>query len=220
MSVVLAIAPHPDDETLGCGGTLLRHGAAGDEVHWLVVTDMLAEAGFSPDRIAAREREIEAVARAYGFAGVHRLRLPAARLDTLPLGDVVAAIAGVVKGVSPEVLYLPFHGDIHSDHAVVFAAAAACTKWFRYPSIRRVLAYETLSETDMAVGQTPFQPTVHVDIAGHLDRKIEIMGLYEGESGTFPFPRSPEAIRAQAALRGTACGHRAAECFQLLKEIL
>lgn len=221
MSRVLVVAPHPDDETLGCGGTLLRHRAVGDEVHWLIVTAMRPEDGFPEEKIAARREEIERVAGHYGFAGRHELGLPAARLDRLPLAELVQAIGAVVQEVRPERVYLPYAGDAHSDHRVVFEAASAALKWFRAPDVARIFAYETLSETGFNLDPTmpEFRPNWFVDIAGHLEGKCAAMAFYAGESGRFPFPRSEEAITALARLRGSHCGCDAAEAFLLLKGI-
>lgn len=222
MKKIIVIAPHPDDETLGCGGTLLRHKAAGDEIHWLIVTAMKPEQGFSSERVAARAAEISAVARMYGFDSVQSLDFPTTRLDALPAGDVIAAISKVFQGIMPEVVYLPFRGDVHSDHAVVSDAAISCTKWFRHASVKRVLAYETLSETEFGISpDVPgFRPNVFVDIHPYLDKKIEILKMFAGELGEFPFPRSVEAVRALAQLRGSTAGSQAAEAFMLLKEIV
>jgi len=92
-------------------------------------------------------------------------------------------------------------------------AASACTKWFRYPSVKRVLAYETPSETDFGIDprDSGFKPNVFVDIGGQLDRKIELMKIYASEMGEFPFPRSEKALRALAQLRGSQAGFKAAE---------
>lgn len=219
---VLVIAPHPDDETLGCGGTLLRHIAEGDQVHWVIVTAMTEAAGFSPDAIARRSVQIDTVSNAFGFTSFHQLGFPTARLDTVPLVELVDAIGNVVRETLADTLYLPYGGDVHSDHGAVFNASKACSKWFRYPRVRRVYAYETLSESDFAL--PPEGPGVplnrYVDISQHLQRKLELLALYEGELGDFPFPRSPEAIRALAQLRGAAAGCQAAEGFQVLKEIV
>jgi N-acetylglucosamine malate deacetylase 1 len=125
----------------------------------------------------------------------------------------------VFKEFAPDEVLLPHRGDVHSDHRVVFDAAAACTKWFRYPSVRRVLAYETLSETDFALPpQDAFVPNYFVDISGHLEAKIAALRIYESELGQPPFPRSVEAVRALATVRGAASGFHAAEAFQLLRE--
>ena len=220
MTRILAIAPHPDDETLGCGGTLLRHIAQDDAVHWVIATRM-EPATFPAERVTRREAEIAAVAKAYGFAGVHALGFAAARLNAVPRATLIEALAQVVRAVEPGVVLTPFPGDAHGDHRAVFEAVAACAKTFRYPSVETVLAYETLSETDFALDPTApaFRPNLFVEIGPFLERKIEIMRLFEGELGEHPFPRSAEAIRAAALLRGAQANCRAAEAFMVLKDI-
>jgi LmbE family N-acetylglucosaminyl deacetylase len=128
-------------------------------------------------------------------------------------------VSEVFRDFEPEEVLLPHPGDAHSDHRVTFKAASACTKWFRYPSVRRVLTYETLSETDAGIDPVRvFQPTVFVDISDYLDRKIELMGIYESEMGEFPFPRSERALRAQAEICGAGAGFDVAEGFMLMRE--
>jgi N-acetylglucosamine malate deacetylase 1 len=222
MSTVLAIAAHPDDETLGCGGMLLRHRAASDQVHWLIATEMTAEVGGTPQRIAAREKEIAAVRDHFGFADVHRLGYPAARLDTAPKIELVHALSKIIDKVMPDTVYLPFRGDVHSDHAALCEASIACTKSFRQRSVRRMRAYETLSETEfqIAPGLPSFTPNLFAEITAYLDGKIAAMRLYASEIAAFPFPRSEEAIRALAHYRGSTAGFAAAEAFMTLREIV
>lgn len=219
MSVISVVAPHPDDETFGCGGLMLKARKAGHELHWIIATAM-TEQLFTAERRAKREAEIAAVAEAYGFASVQRLGLPAAQLDAIPMGDIVAKMAAAVRETGTEILYLPNRSDVHTDHRIVFDAGAACAKWFRFPKVRQVLAYETLSETDAAVpyGES-FRPNVFVDITEFLARKLEIAELFEGEVLAYPFPRSREAIEALARVRGVAAGYHAAEAFQLLRSL-
>ncbi len=218
---ILCIAPHPDDETLGCAGTLLRHLAAGDEVHWLIVTCITEALGFSAERVCAREREIEQVSKSYGFSSVLRCDFPTMRLDTVPMADLIGAVGAFVKATSADTLYIPYRNDAHTDHAAVFDAAAACAKSFRYPSVRSVYVYETLSETEFGLKpeDSGFKPNLFIDIAEQIDRKIEIMGSYAGEMGDFPFPRSELNIRALATLRGAQSNKYAAEAFMIAREI-
>jgi len=215
---VLVVAPHPDDETLGCGGTLLRLAEQGAGLAWLIVTGMSSD--YSETQRRERADSIERVAKAYDFEKVFQLDFPAAGLDVIPMSEMVKSIGNVFADYRPAWLLLPHRGDVHSDHRRVFEACAACSKWFRYPDIKRVMSYETLSETDAALpGEgSGLQPNVFFDISGHLARKLEIMALYTAECGEFPFPRSAEALTAQARLRGAQCGYSAAEAFMLLKE--
>ena len=216
---VMVVAPHPDDETLGCGGTLLRHRLEGDRIHWLIATSMV-NGDYSPARVAERKAEIDAVATAFGFTSVHQLELPAAGVDRMARAEVVRAIGRVFQTVRPSVVYLPYAGDAHSDHAAIFHASAASTKWFRLESITEVLVYETLSETDAGIDPdaSGFRPQLFVDISRQLEEKLRIMAIYRSELEDFPFPRSIEAIRALAMVRGAAMGAPAAESFMVLRQ--
>lgn len=216
----LVIAPHPDDETLGCGGTLLRAQSEGELIYWLIVTGISEELGFTPERVKARDAEIDAVSKAYGFAETIKLNLPVTRLDALPLADIVSLIGSAVAKIEPTDIYLPHRRDAHSDHAVVFDAAISVSKWFRYFSVERVMVYETQSETDFDLSHDAhgFRPNVFVDISSTIDQKVRIAGHYQSEFGSHPFPRSFEGIRALAMLRGAAAGFEAAEAFMLLRQ--
>ena len=221
---ILVVAPHPDDESLGCGGTLLRMRAeqSDAELHWMLVTEMSAGKRYAPEKIATRNAEIESVAQQLGAAAVHRLGFPPAELDTVPLSRLIDAIGNVVSEVRPHTLIMPYRYDAHSDHKAVFDAVAACTKSFRYPWIKRVAAYETVSETEFGIdpGAPAFRPNVWVDISAYIDAKLRLIACYASELGEFPFPRSREAITALARLRGSTVGVAAAEGFVLLKAIL
>jgi LmbE family N-acetylglucosaminyl deacetylase len=217
----LVVAPHPDDEMLGAGGTLLKRKSEGGTVGWLVVTGLTSSDESDLDRKKAHEVEIENVRIALGIdvKDAWFLNYPTTRLDTVPMGELVAAISQVMQDFQPEEVLVPFWGDAHTDHRIVFDAVAACTKWFRYPTIKRVLAYETLSETDSSIGRhNAFDPNVFIDISDWLEEKIQTLSYYESELGEFPFPRSEEAVRALGKVRGAASGFWAAESFMLLKE--
>jgi LmbE family N-acetylglucosaminyl deacetylase len=215
----LVVAPHPDDEILGCGGMLLRRKAEGTQVAWLIVTGISVEFGWSEEKVKQRASEIRRVSELFDFDEVFTLDFPTTQLDRLPMSDLVAGISEVFRSFEPEEVFVPHPSDVHTDHRIVFDAAASCTKWFRYPSVKRVLAYETLSETDFSLGTySVFRPNVFVDIESFLEEKLRVMSIYESELGAFPFPRSHEAIRALAILRGAASGFRAAEAFELLRE--
>jgi LmbE family N-acetylglucosaminyl deacetylase len=216
---VIVIAPHPDDEVLGVGGTLLRRKAEGAEVSWLIVTSISIKQGFSDEKVKQRAQEIQRIKKLIGFDSVFELNFPATQLDRIPMSELVTGISGVFKLIEPNEIFVPHPADVHTDHGAVFNAAAGCAKWFRYPSVKRVLAYETLSETDFGLGTAQgFRPNVFVDIEQYLDDKLKAMDIYASELGAFPFPRSHEAIRALATLRGAASGFKAAEAFELLRE--
>ena len=221
MSRVLVVAPHADDESLGCGGTLLKHLVAGDELHWLLVTCMSSGTGFTKEAIAARAEEIKKVGKIYSFASVIELMFPPSRLKELPGKDLIGQIGQTIRDIKPEVVYTVFRNDAHSDHEAVFDAVMASTKSFRYPFIQRVLAYETISETDFGLKPEDggFRPNVYVNIEDFLEEKLNILDVFKSEMGQFPFPRSREGLEALAKVRGVQCGCKAAEAFMLIKEI-
>ena len=215
----IIVAPHPDDEILGAAGTLLRRKVEGGQIAWVIATSISTETGWAAEKVDLRKREIAEVARLVGFDKVYQLNFPATLLDKVPIGELVAAVSSAFSDFQPNEVLLPHLSDVHTDHQVMFKAVASCTKWFRYPSINRVMAYETLSETDFSIGGVDqFRPNVFVDIAPFLEAKLHAMSVYASELGEFPFPRSQEAIRALASLRGSASGFKAAEAFELLKE--
>jgi LmbE family N-acetylglucosaminyl deacetylase len=216
----LIVAPHPDDELLGCGGTLLRRVAEGGTLAWLLMTAITEDAGWSVERVQKRAAEIDRVREGLQVASHHlyALGFPTAELDRIPMNILVGRVSEVFADFQPDEVLLPYPGDVHSDHRVTFEAASACTKWFRYPSVKRVLAYETPSETDFGIDprDSGFRPNVFVDIGGQLEQKLELMRIYESEIGEFPFPRSEKALRALAYLRGSQAGYEVAEVFSLL----
>ncbi|KJS15921.1 MAG: GlcNAc-PI de-N-acetylase [Peptococcaceae bacterium BRH_c4b] len=218
MAAVLVVAPHPDDETIGCSGTIFRHIEQGYKVYWLIITNMKE----NNDYREIREKEINTVSKIYGFSSVYRLGFPTSELDTLPLNVLINSVSYVIEEIKPKIVYIPYRGDIHSDHTIVFDVMVASTKNFRHPYIKRILAYETISETDFNINpdNNGFRPNVFVDIFDYLDKKVEILNIYSSEVNEFPFPRSEKALRALATLRGVVAGFNAAEAFMLLKETL
>lgn len=215
---ILAVAVHPDDETLGCGGTLLKHKASGDEIHWLICSTI----DKSHSYYEKREVEIEQTTKMYGFDSVNNLRLKTMQIDEYTMSELIGKISKVINEVKPDILYLPFYGDVHSDHRKIFEAAFSCTKSFRYPFIKKIYMMEVLSETEFApsLSSQSFIPNVFVDVSDFINKKIEIMKIFKSEISDHPFPRSERNINALATFRGASCGCEYAESFVLLKEIL
>jgi LmbE family N-acetylglucosaminyl deacetylase len=218
MNNVLVIAVHPDDEILGSGGTLLKHKANGDKIHWLICTTI----DKSHNYYETREKEIEEVTEQYCFDSVHNLRLKTMQLDEYSMSELISQISKVINEVKPTIIYLPFKGDVHSDHRKIFEASYSCTKSFRYPFIKKIYMIETLSETEFAPStkEDSFIPNIFVDVSEFFEKKIEIMKIFESEIAPHPFPRSERNLRALATLRGASSGCEYAESFMLLKEIL
>lgn len=221
MKKVIVIAAHPDDETLGVGGTILKHVANGDNVAWLIITRLSEKKGISLERIRERENEIKKVSQLYGFLKVYQLDFDTTTLSSSSLQSLIPKIADVFNEFKPEVIYTMNRSDIHSDHRIIFDAVFACTKSFRYPFVKRVLMYECISETEFgpALNECVFVPNYFVDISLFFQKKCSIMKVYESELSDHPFPRSLKNIEALAIFRGATVGVEYAESFQLVKYI-
>jgi len=216
---MLVVAPHPDDEVLGVGGTLARAAAEGGETYVAIVTR-----GFPPAfdaGLIARGRD--EAARAHALLGVREtfaLDFPAAAVDGVPHRELNAALGKLVRELRPDTVFVPFPGDIHLDHQHIFHSTLVASRPSNGWMPRAVYAYETLSETNWnAPYLTPaFHPTVFVDISAHLEAKVRAMETYASQIRPFPHERSAQALRALAALRGSTVGVEAAEAFVLVRE--
>ena len=222
MKKILFVSVHPDDETLGCGGTILKHKRNEDEIYWLILTGPTKNHpyDFSKELIEQRENEIKLVALKYNFDDVFNLQFPTQLLDEVSFREIVVSIDKVINQVKPEIIYLINRSDVHSDHKVAFNALYSCTKNFRKPFIERILMYETLSETEFApaMAENAFIPNVFVDITPFMDKKLEIMSVFASEVMPDNLPRSYSAIKALATYRGSRIGVNYAEAFMLLYE--
>ena len=222
MIKVLIVATHPDDETLGCGGTILKHKDKGDQIYWLIITNIDEKNGWNKKTVAKRQEEIENVSQAYGFEKVYKLNFPTTKLDTIPMSELISSISKVMNEVKPHTIYLPNRSDIHTDHQVAFKAITSCTKNFRFPCIKRILLYECLSETEFspALIENAFIPNVFIDISDFFEKKIQIIRVYNSELMKASFPRSIDAIESLAKYRGSRIGKKYAESFMLIEEII
>jgi LmbE family N-acetylglucosaminyl deacetylase len=222
----LVVAAHPDDEVLGCGGTIPKLAAAGREVHVAILGEGVtsryseresAEAELLDDLQADSRRAGETM----GAAEVHLFGLPDNRFDTVAALDVVKIVEGLVDAIAPEIVFTQHGGDLNVDHGVVFRAVLAATRPMAGHPVQRVYGYEVASSTEWAFGQFEpvFRPNTFVDVAGTLDTKVAAMECYRSERRAFPHPRSPDGLRAAARRWGTVVGLEAAEAFQLVRAV-
>ncbi|MDP5200720.1 PIG-L deacetylase family protein [Flavobacterium sp. DG2-3] len=221
MKNIIVVSAHPDDETLGVGGTILKHINNGDKVYWLIVTNVFESQGFSKERVESRQEEIKEVEKLLGITKTFFLNYPTMTLSSSSLLKMVPEISEIFTKVEPEVIYTLNRSDAHSDHRVIFDAVMACTKSFRYPFIKKILMYECISETEFApaLAEKMFLPNYFVDITDYIEQKLEVMKVFDSEISEHPFPRSLENIKALAHFRGASVGVKYAESFQLLKYI-
>ena len=215
---ILVIAPHPDDEVLGCGGTIAKYGEHGDEVYLCVVTKAYSPE-WSEEFIKNRPREVEAAGDVLGIKNIYFLDFLTVKLDSVPQKELIAKIYEVIKKVEPDVMYIPHIGDLNKDHRLVFEASLVAARPINN-RIKKILSYETLSSTEWGAPIVPFVPNVYEEISSDdFEKKMKAMAVYESELKIFPHPRSPEAIEVLAKKRGTEAGLKLAEAFMLLREI-
>ena len=218
----LVIGPHPDDELLGCGGTLIKKRDSKNILGWILVTNISEDKNWNSYKVKERQSEIETVRKELGIKDQNFFSLgyPTCTLDSVSLSNLIKKISEAINLFQPEEIFLPHPGDAHSDHKVTFEASIVCTKWFRYPFIRRILTYNTISETELGINPVnrKFEPNFFVNISEQIEEKISLINTYKSEIKKHPFPRSNEAIIAQAKLFGSYMGVDSAEAFQLIRE--
>jgi len=224
---VLVIVAHPDDEVLGCGGTIARLGREGWRVYIAILGEGITSRYDHPDhvdkellrQIHLRSQEVVGI---LGATNVCLYNLPDNRFDTLPMLDIVKIVENMVENVKPKTIYTHSGGDLNIDHALTHRAVMTATRPMSSCLVKDIYAFEVPSSTEWAFSQ--FQPAflsnVFVDIRDTLDIKIMAMQHYESESRHFPHPRSPEALRAFAQNRGAMVGLEYAEAFCLIRSVV
>lgn len=216
---ILIVSPHPDDETLGAGGSILKFRDLGNEIYWLNITDVKPGEGYPREFIEKRKIQIDRIMDYFSFDEFINLQFSPANLNDSIKGDLIMSIGEAFNRIKPNCIILPDYNDAHSDHKYVFEAAYACSKIFRRSYIKKILTMEIISETNFGMPYDTFNPNLYIDITDYFDKKIEAFSIYDTELGSMPFPRSIEAIKAQAIIRGTEAGVLYAEAFRVIKEI-
>lgn len=216
----IVIAPHPDDEILGCGGTILKRISEGVEVFWVIVTEPHELPGWTEIEINKRNHQIYEIGAGLGLKNENVIRMgyPAAGMDTIKGSDLISNFYEIFADINPNEVFLPHWGDAHSDHNIIFNAANACTKPFRNKEIKTVMTYETMSETHLKMTpESNFNPNFHINISPFIEKKLNLLSIYESEIEDHPFPRSLRSVRAQSEFRGANSGFECAEAFFMLK---
>lgn len=221
---VLVISAHPDDEVLGCGGTIARLAREGREVYIAILGEGLtsrkaAREDADPEAIAGLADTARTVARNLGAKNLFLRSLPDNRLDTVPLLEVVKMIEDLVEEVRPEVVYTHHGGDLNVDHSVIFRATLTATRPLKDQVAREIYTYEVPSSTEWAFQRLAprFTPNCFVDIGETIETKLQAMETYDSEARTFPHPRSPQSLRAIARRWGSVAGMHFAEAFEIVR---
>ena len=217
---ILAIAPHNDDEILGLGGSLLKHIDEGDDVFVCIVTR-----GYPPlfpeEGTALNKEETKRCHTYMGVSKTYSFELPAAMMETVERYKLNEMFVELIQEVKPDVVYIPHYGDMQKDHQMAVDAAMVALRPKYNHVVKRIYAYETLSETGWNVPnvQNEFIPNAYVDISAYLEKKLECMRFYNSQLADFPQARSLEAIEHLARYRGALMGMKAAEAFMIIREL-
>ena len=217
---ILVIAPHPDDEVLGVGGTIAKRANEGNNVYVCVVTRG-CEPLFKEELVMQTREECR---RADAFLGVKEtifLDFPAVMLETVPRYELNGAISELIQRIMPDEVYIPHRGDMQLDHKMVVDACMVALRPKYKHIVKRIYTYETLSETgwDIPSISNDFVPNVYENITGTFDTKLKAMNIFQSQLADFPAARSLEAIEALAKYRGATVNVNAAEAFMLVREI-
>jgi LmbE family N-acetylglucosaminyl deacetylase len=223
---VLVVAAHPDDEILGCGGTMTRLAREGHEVRIAILAEGLSSRyahreEVDPQQLQHLHARAQQAADKVGAKELVLCKLPDNRLDTVPLLDIVKTVEDLVARFRPEIIYTHHPGDLNVDHGVVHRAVLTATRPISGQCVRDVYAFEVPSSTEWAFQrlEPSFRPNVFVDIADSLETKIAALSCYDTETRKFPHPRSPEALRVIATRWGSVVGLQAVEAFELIRSV-
>ena len=216
ISKAVVVAPHPDDETLGCGGTISRLVKSGVEVSILVVSGHLPPL-YPKESFNKTYKEAKAAFTIMGVKDFKFLEIPATYVHSMPISKLNSSINQFIKSSEPELLLIPFP-DRHIDHRVIFDSCVVAARPVGKSFPKLVLAYETLSETHWNVpGIEPsFNPEFFIDISDHIDNKILALNAYESQISNAP-SRSIEACLSLAKFRGSQNGCKHAEAFKVIR---
>jgi len=224
---VLVVAAHPDDEVLGCGGTIARHVAEGDVVHILFFTDGVGARHATMNTLyetdtALRNDAAQAAAGILGACPPTCLGFPDNRLDGIELLDLIQAVEKVGRQLEPSVIYTHWAGDLNIDHRRVYESVITAFRPIAGASVRKIRSFELPSSTEWGDKSItpPFRPTTYIDISRFLDVKRRAIEAYAQEMRSFPHPRSQAALDALMRWRGAESGLEAAEAFVNIREVL
>jgi len=218
---VLIVAAHPDDEVLGCGGTIARHIAEGDSVSILFLSTGVGsrEMGQDSNEEALRKKSKDTALGILGIKKHYQCEFPDNQFDKVCLLEIVKEIEKVISVEKPNLIYTHFGGDLNIDHRVTYQAVVTASRPVPGGSVEEVLSFEILSSTDWTFGEQRFLPNVFIDISLYKENKMMALKAYEQEMRDHPHSRSLVNVNNLMLVRGSAVGVAAAEAFQLVRKI-
>ncbi|MBS0185074.1 MAG: PIG-L family deacetylase [Proteobacteria bacterium] len=220
MANILVIAAHPDDEALGCGGTMARHSAMGDKVGVLFIADGVgARNDTFQENLIKRKKAAKNALKILNTEALDFLDFPDNRLDTIALLDIVQKIESTIHKFQPQTIYTHHYGDLNIDHSIVHKATMTACRPVPGCSVKNIYSYEVLSSTEWGLANKRFVPNYFIDIADYWDQKRDALMAYNEEMRAYPHTRSIESLEALSLHRGTSVGLRKAEAFSIIRSI-
>ena len=225
---VLVIAAHPDDEVLGCGGSIAKHINVDDEVSTVIMAEGITSRDDQREeksREAALNRLKDVALKANNSIGVQHLTflgLPDNRMDEIALLDIVKPLERIIKEYSPDIVYTHHVGDLNIDHRITHQAVITSLRPIPQANKSIILTFEVPSSTEWQTidSSSPFTPNMYVDINTELTQKLSALKIYESEMREWPHARSIRGIEALARWRGCSAGLEAAEAFFICRAIV
>lgn len=223
---ILIVAAHPDDEILGCGGTISRLVKKGHEAFTLILGEGITSRDEKRDRekrnneLGQLRKDIEAANKMIGVKKVYIYDFPDNRFDEMPLLDIVKTVEKVKKEVAPDMIFTHHGGDLNIDHRITFHAVLTACRPLKGERAREIYSFEVPSSTEWPPDSSRyFMPNYYIDVSESLNEKTGAMKKYRSEIRDFPHPRSEKAIEILARSRGISVGLECAEAFMLIRKI-
>jgi LmbE family N-acetylglucosaminyl deacetylase len=224
MKKILIVAAHPDDEVLGCGGTVARLVRDGYEAYTLILgegvtsRDEKRDAAKRTSELKELKKQVELANKVLGVKEVFTFDLPDNRFDTVPLLDIVKIIESVKRKISPQIIFTHYENDLNVDHRLTYRALLTATRPLPDESVKEIYCFEIVSSTEWNYPLS-FSPDVYFDISAHIEKKKKAMAKYKTELNDFPHPRSLDGITCIAGYWGMRTGLKYAEAFKLARMI-
>ena len=221
MKTVLIIAAHPDDEVLGCGGTIAKHISKGDEVHLVFMSDGVNSRSQVLEKNLKSRKDASKLAQAIlGITSSKYLDFPDNRMDSVSLLDIIQKLEPIINKLKPSIIYTHNHRDLNIDHQLTNSAVMTACRPLPNSSVREIYGFEVLSSTEWSNFQkTSFNPKFFVDITQYMQKKISALNEYEDEMRAPPHSRSIKHIEVLAKHRGFSIGVDMAEAFEIYRII-
>ena len=222
MKNVLVVAAHPDDEVLGCGGTIAKY-SKDNNIYLVILGEGISSRYIQRNEVKKKEllqlrKDSQKVGELLGIKEIFFFALPDNRFDTVSFLDIVKKVEEIIKKIKPEIIYTHYSGDLNIDHRLTFQAVLTATRPVKGCSVKEIYSFEIPSSTEWAYPDT-FRPNVFIDVTKTINKKIKALKRYKSEVKKFPHPRSEKAIKNIAGRWGSLAGLKYAEAFEMIRDI-